>query len=213
MECIMYVCNGNVIIYFLRTVCYILRLTITFILSRFARFSLSLSRVPSQWISFCKYTRTKANTHTQTGLPKSDMHACINYICLFGGSGRCSNRIHLNLLYIFFILPSFGILFICIYLSLAFTFFLLFFMCVCAYLYVCLCVCVKMRVCVCAHDVLFFLLSSLLFWQSPDPCHCNFTHSHIPWSRHSTFDWGLFSLSLILFAQIKCIRFEFQMEK
>lgn len=107
---------------------------------------------PSNTLNLSSSVRTLAHIHTyaytrtytQTGLPKSDMHACINYICLFGGSWMCSNRIHLNLLYIFFILPSFGILFICIYLSLASSFF-------------CVSVWVNARMCCYSHGVLFIL--------------------------------------------------------
>lgn len=86
-----YVCNGNVIIYFLCTVC------------------------------LQDFQHTLAHNFRNTR-PKADIHACINYMCLLDGFWRCwkcSNRIHLNLLYIFLdIVWNFIYMYIYVYLSL-----------------------------------------------------------------------------------------------
>lgn len=79
---------------------YNLQLLFNFLSFSFGRFN--SSSIPSLFIS--QKRCVPVHVYKYSGLPKSDMHACINYMCLFGRSWRCckcSNRIHLNLLYIF----------------------------------------------------------------------------------------------------------------
>lgn len=66
-----YVCNGNVIIYFLRTVCYIL-------ITGLQSFSFSLD-----YLSCSVPLASHLICITVGSGPSADMHAYINYMCLF----------------------------------------------------------------------------------------------------------------------------------